>query len=126
MSNDVAIAVRTAEEMRCAAMVANDAAALDSLLDPRLQFSHATGLVDDKAAYLAKLAAGRIRYIAIAWSDDIVTPLAPNAALLTGRMTTNVRVEGVDKTLENRVTTAWSNDSGAWRMVAFQSTPIKA
>lgn len=126
MSDDLTNAVLAAEKRRCAAMLANDGAALEAVLDPRLHFSHATGAVDDKAAFLAKMAAGRIHYVGIAWSEEKVIGLAPDAALLTGRMTTDVRVEGVDKRLNNRVITVWSETGGAWRLVAFQSTPLAA
>jgi hypothetical protein len=107
-------------------MLANDSDALAALLDPRLHFSHATGAVDGKGALLAKLAAGRIRYVGIAWSEERVTVLAADAAMLTGHMTTDVRVEGMDKRLNNRVITVWSRDGDGWRLVAFQSTPLAA
>ena len=122
---DVTGAVQAAERARCAAMLANDAAALDALLDPRLLFSHATGQVDDKAVYRAKMAAGRIDYVSIDWSEDHVTPLGEDAALMTGRMTSQVRVEGVAKQLDNRVLAAWARAADGWRLVAFQSTPLK-
>jgi hypothetical protein len=124
VSDDLTEAVLAAERRRCSAMLANDSAALEALLDPRLHFSHATGAVDDKAALLAKMAAGRIHYIAIEWGEEKVTALAPEAALLTGRMTNDVRVEGVDKRLNNRVITVWSRKGEDWRLVAFQSTPL--
>jgi ketosteroid isomerase-like protein len=124
MSDNLESAVRAAEQARCAAMLAGDNAALDAVLDPRLQFHHATGAVDDKPAYLAKMAAGRIVYTGIAWSEELVTTLAPDVAMLTGRMTTGVRVEGVDKTLNNRVMTVWRLSDGVWRMAGFQSTPM--
>jgi hypothetical protein len=126
MGDEFAGGLLAAEQRRCAAMLANDASALAALLDDRLQFSHATGAVDDKAAYLAKMAGGRITYIAITWSDERVVPLGSGAALLTGRMLTEVRVEGTDKRLDNRVMSAWALTGDAWRLVAFQSTPIKA
>jgi hypothetical protein len=126
MSEAITTAIRAVEQRRCAAMLANDNAALAGLLDPRLQFHHATGVVDDKDAYLAKMAAGRIQYVGIGWSEENVIALADNAAVLTGRMNTDVRVEGVDKALVNRVTTVWSLNEGAWQMVVFQSTPMAA
>lgn len=125
MSDDHTPAILAAERRRCAAMLANDAAALDALIDPRLAFSHATGQVDDKTAYMAKMAAGRIDYLSIDWSEDRVIALGPDAALLTGRMTSTVRVEGVEKRLDNRVLAAWAQADGTWRIVAFQSTPLK-
>ena len=124
MTEDLAAAVRAAEQQRCAAMLANDAAALDAILDPRLQFAHATGAVDDKSAYLAKMGGGRIVYVNIDWSEEVITELAPGIALLTGRMATDVKVEGVAKELRNRVTSVWGETDGGWRLIAFQSTPM--
>ena len=112
-----------AEQKRCAAMLANDAAALDALIDPRLYFSHATGAVDDKPAYMAKMAAGRIAYQSIDWDEQQVIDLG-DVALLTGRMTLKVKVEGADRQLDNRVFTSWVWNDG-WRLIAFQSTPLR-
>lgn len=126
MSADLTTIIKAAEAARCAAMLANDNVALAALLDPRLQFHHATGAVDDKDAYMAKMAAGRIQYVGINWSEEKVIALGESAAVLIGRMNTDVRVEGVDKALINRVTAVWSLNDGVWQMLVFQSTPIAA
>lgn len=123
---ETAEAIRAAEQRRCDAMLANDPAALDAALHPRLQFHHASGAVDDKAAYIAKMSAGRIVYAGIAWEEQRIEELAADVALLTGKMITDVRVEGVDKRLNNRVMTLWRFDEDLWRLLAFQSTPIAA
>ena len=57
--------ILAAELARCAAMLAGDATALDALLAEDLRFAHATGAVDDKPAFLAKMAAGRIVHTGI-------------------------------------------------------------
>ena len=124
MPDDLTRAIREAEQQRCAAMVANDPAALDAILDPRLHFAHATGGVDDKTVYLAKMASGRIVYTAIGWSEEVVAPLADDVAMLTGRMETAVTVEGNAKLLKNRVIGVWGRSEGKWRLIAFQSTPL--
>jgi hypothetical protein len=126
MSDSLDTEIKAAEARRCAAMVANDPAALADVLDDRLQFHHATGAVDDKAAFLAKMAAGRIVYQGIVWSEEKVLALGNDAALLTGRMTTEVKVEGTAKQLNNRVMTVWSRAGASWRLLAFQSTPLAA
>lgn len=126
MDTEYEAAIRAAEKRRCAAMLESDRDALSGLLDQRLQFSHATGAVDGKDAYLAKMSAGRIRYIDIAWSDEKVTALAPEAAILTGRMVTDVLVDGTEKRLNNRVLTVWYKSDEVWRLIAFQSTPLAA
>jgi len=124
MSDSLTSDIKAAEAGRCAAMVANDPAALANVLDDRLQFHHATGAVDDKAAFLAKMAAGRIVYQGIAWSEEKVLALGEDCALLTGRMTTDVKVEGTAKQLNNRVMTVWSRWGSSWHLLAFQSTPL--
>jgi hypothetical protein len=126
MTDQLTSQITAAEQQRCAAMLAGDPAALEAMLHPRLQFHHSNGNVDDRAAFVAKIAAGRILYAALHWEDQRVEPLGPDAALLTGKMITRVRVEGAEKQLFNRVLTVWSRHDGQWRMIAFQSTPLAA
>ncbi len=126
MSQDLTAAIRNAEQQRCDAMLAGDNAALDLILDPLLHFAHATGAVDDKAAYLAKMAAGRIEYVGISWAEEAVVEPADGVAMLTGKMTTQVKVEGVAKTLNNRVMALWRQTEGRWCLIGFQSTPLAA
>ncbi|MDO6414533.1 nuclear transport factor 2 family protein [Sphingomonas sp. BIUV-7] len=126
MSQELSVTIRNAERLRCTAMLQKDLSQLDGLLDERLIFAHATGMVDDKCAYMAKMAAGRIDYIAIDWPEAQVIGLGAGHALLAGRMATHLRVDGTEKQLDNRVTAIWGETAGAWRMLTFQSTPIKA
>ena len=126
MGSSVETAILAAEQRRCAAMLAADNATLGPLLDERLHFCHSNANVDSKDIFLAKLAAGRIVYSAIAWSEQQITELAPGAAMLTGKVAMAVRVEGNDRQLRNQVITVWSLTGGHWRMVAFQSTPLPA
>lgn len=126
MTDDLTSQIIGAEAKRCAAMLAGDAAALEAMLDPKLQFHHSNGNVDDRAAFVAKIAAGRIKYAGLRWDEERVEALAANAALLTGKMITDVKVEGTDKRLLNRVMTVWIRSGGQWLLIAFQSTPLPA
>jgi hypothetical protein len=121
---DIADAVLAQEQRRCAAMLGNDLQALDVLLDQQLYFCHATGAVDDKVAYLSKISQGRIIYRSIEWSDR-VTAVDGDVVIVTGRMTSAVSVDGVDKCLDNRVLALWLKKEGQWRLRAFQTTPLK-
>jgi hypothetical protein len=97
------------------------------LLDTGLYFSHANGAVDDKSVYLHKMGEGRIVYRSISWSEQAVAVLpGDRAAILTGRMVTEVSVNGVEKRLDNRVMSVWVEAEGQWYMRAFQSTPLPA
>lgn len=126
MSQAIEAAVLAAEQSRCAAMRANSADALALALDPRLNFVHSTGNVDDRDAFLAKVASGRIVYIDIGWPEQKVIVLSDSAAILTGNMVMDVKVEGVPKRLNNQVTTVWAKSGEAWLLASFQSTPLPA
>lgn len=115
------------EQRRCAAMCSADVTTLDAMLDANLWFSHATGAVDDKVAYLGKLKQGRIVYRSIDWSEQAVAVMDGDCvAILTGRMNSAVAVNGVEKRLDNRVLAVWIEVGGHWRLRAFQSTPLPA
>jgi Domain of unknown function (DUF4440) len=120
--NETCKLVQAAEHQRCLAMINNDSDALDALLDVDLIFSHATGAIDSKNAYLAKLKAGRIVYRRISWSEQNCITLT-DGVVLSGRMTSLVEVEGKPKELDNRVLAVWRL-AGSWRLLAFQSTPL--
>jgi len=125
--SDIARIILAQEQRRCAAMCGADLAALDQLLDTGLYFSHANGAVDDKSVYLHKMGEGRIVYRSISWSEQAVAVLpGDRAAILTGRMVTEVSVNGVEKRLDNRVISVWVEAEGQWYMRAFQSTPLPA
>jgi ketosteroid isomerase-like protein len=117
--------VRAAEERRGAAMLAGDAAAMDPLLAEGLTFIHATGGMDDKPTLLAKMQGGAIVYHSIAWSEQKID-VRDTVAAMSGVMTLQVTVAGVDKTLHNRAILLWERDGQAgWKLFHFQSTPIQ-
>jgi len=111
------------EKSRCLAMCKSDVQALEALLHKDLYFCHSSGVVDDRTAYLLKMSQGRIVYHSITWEDQIVTPLG-NGALLVGRMTSMVAVDGVTKRLDNRVIQSWVETQEQWQLRHFQSTPL--
>ena len=124
---NIAQIITAQEQRRCAAMCNADLNELSALLDAELYFSHANGAVDDRSVYFQKMEQGRIVYRSINWSEQAVSVLpGERAAFLTGRMITEVSVNGVEKRLDNRVISIWVEAAGQWRLRAFQSTPLPA
>lgn len=111
------------EKSRCLAMCKNDMQTLEALLHKDLYFCHSNGVIDDRATYLLKMSQGRIVYQSITWEDQVVTSLG-HGALLVGRMTSMVVVDGVAKRLDNRVIQSWMESEGQWQLRHFQSTPL--
>jgi hypothetical protein len=53
MTDDVTSAVLAAEERRCAAIAAEDWAALDAVVAEEFTYTHSTGTTEDKATWIA-------------------------------------------------------------------------
>lgn len=111
------------EDRRYAAMKAGDVAALRELLSERLHYSHSLGDRDTLQSYLDKVAAGHFVYQSVShqtdWTEDL-----PGAVLLGGRMTAQVLVAGQPRRIDNAFLAIWADEGGAWRLIAYQPTPL--
>ncbi|MDX1376863.1 MAG: nuclear transport factor 2 family protein [Burkholderiales bacterium] len=109
------------EEKRCAAMAANDVAALEKLFHDELIYTHSSAVVDTRASYLETLRSGHTRYHSIERSDEKVR-LCGDTALVTGRAVIDVTVKGEKKHLDTRFLDVWTKTPKGWKFIAWQST----
>jgi ketosteroid isomerase-like protein len=116
-------AVLAAEARRYRAMVDGDLAALDELLAPGATYAHSSGARDTKDEYLGKL---RSRYYVYRRAEHPVerVEVAGDAAVVVGRMTADVDVDGVPKTIDNLALAVWTRSDGTWRLLAYAPTPL--
>lgn len=114
--------VLEAERGRAQALVAGDRPAIERLLAEELRYIHATGVVHDRAGYLAYLAGGP-RFHEVTLGDTRVLDLG-EAALLTGRLLLRFQRPGeaAAQQAQSFVTALWLRQGSAWRLTAFQST----
>jgi ketosteroid isomerase-like protein len=111
------------EERRRQALLAGDLAALQELLAASLVYVHSTGVRDGRDSYLAKLASGSLRYLALAF-EDLQVQQAGQAWVVHGAMRATVRKDGADKAVASLFMTVWAADrDGTWRLQAHQGTP---
>ncbi|MBA4489814.1 nuclear transport factor 2 family protein [Paracoccus sp. S1E-3] len=113
------------EDRRYAAMRAGDVDALRELMSARLHYSHSLGDRDTLDSYLAKVAAGHFVYRRIDHVIDWMESL-PGAVTLGGRMTADVVVAGANRHIDNAFLAVWAEEGGAWRLIAYQPTPLPA
>ena len=111
------------ERRRYAAMVDADLDTLDELLSDDVLYTHSNASVDTKASYLDVLRSGTLVYHSLEHSTDAVLS-RPGVAIVNGTMSGSIHMNGAAKTLNSRVTAVWVADEGAWRLAAFQPTPI--
>jgi hypothetical protein len=116
--------VVAAEAKRSAAMIVKDVGALDGMLMPDLIWSHSTGAVDDKAAFLGRIADGAVRYVSIERTAEHIR-IYGDAAIVTGVAAVKVIVDGAEIDMKNNYTNVWVKAGGMLRLATCQSTKTR-
>jgi hypothetical protein len=118
-------AVLAAEDRRYRAMLDADLATLDEVSADELSYAHSSGARDTKGEYLGKV---RSRYYVYRQIDHPVerVEVVGDTAIVVGRMTADLDVDGVPKTIDNLALAVWTRASGAWRLLAYAPTSLPA
>jgi hypothetical protein len=115
--------IKALEERRYRAMIEGDVVVLGEICSNDLIYTHSMGDHDDKGSYLQKVGSRYFKYHEITHPADRIL-VVDGAALVTGRMTAKVSVEGEVKHIDNRYLAVWAREHGDWKFVAYQPTPI--
>jgi ketosteroid isomerase-like protein len=118
-------AVLDAEDLRYRAMLEADLATLDELCSDQLSYAHSSGARDTKAQYLEKVRSGYYDYKRIDHPVERVEVVG-DTAIVVGRMTADLTVDGTPKTIDNLALSVWSRASGEWRLLAYAPTTLPA
>ncbi len=121
---DAAQDVLAVDAARSAALLAADRVALDATLAGELRYVHGNGLTQDRASYLDAAVGGAMTYTAITPLERQVRMLSPQAALLTGANRVAVLLDGRPLQLDVLYTAVYVRQDGAWKLTAWQSTPV--
>ena len=116
-------AVLAAEDRRYRAMVEGDLDALDRLCADELSYAHSSGVRDTKAEYFAKVRSGYYRYLAVAHPVERVEALC-DTAVVVGRMSADLVVDGVPKTIDNLARAVWTRADDGCRLLAYAPTRL--
>jgi ketosteroid isomerase-like protein len=121
--------VKALELSRFQAMEKNDFAALDRLLADDLVYTHSSGAVDSKTAYIDTLKSGKTRYVKIVPEDLKIRALG-DTALIHGKAAMTLETSANGQKSENSFTVrfldVWQKRNGKWQMIAWQSTRLPA
>lgn len=113
------------EAQRCDAMRRGDFELLGKILHPKLIHVHAKGKVDNYETYFEG-GGTHVVYQQIERSG-LEVQLLGDSALMTGRQyLVAVRKDGSGTVrIDSQVLQVWSVHEGAWRQIAFQTTPLE-
>ena len=114
--------VRALERRRIEMMRANDADALEPLLDENLIYVNSLGGMYDKPSFLRK-----IRTNCLTYDDDFdvretEVRLLDKLIIFAGVMLGHSRLEGEQQVLRFPCLAVWRKDDAGWRMIAWQSS----
>jgi ketosteroid isomerase-like protein len=125
MAEDAVVAeIRRLEERRCQALMARDYRAISDLVADDLIHIHTTGLVEDKAAYMAGIEQ-RLDFSDVV-REDLTVRVYGDVAVATGRLSQTVRVRTTDRRIDMKIVTTqvWVRWGGTWRQSSFQATHL--
>ena len=120
---DEASAVLKADAERCQAMLEGNLERLRLLLADDLAYTHSSGACDGKHDYLAAVASGRFRYLAID-TEQVQLRFYGACAVMLGRARFHAVVDGIERRLDNRFLSVWTPGDSGWQMAAWSSSPI--
>ena len=115
--------VLAAEDRRYKAMQDADLTTLDELCADELSYAHSSGVRDTKDEWLGKIRSGHYVYRRIEHPVERVEVLG-DTAIVVGRMTADLDVDGTRKTIDNLALAVWTRAGGEWRLLAYAPTPL--
>jgi len=117
--------VLASQDARFRAMIEEDLATLNGLLDDDLHYSHTTGSVETKAQFLSTIESKRIDYLA-AKRRDVEVRVFGNTAVVTGLSDMDLIYRGERYEFTIRFLEVSRRVDTKWQLVAWQSVKFTA
>lgn len=116
-------AIKQADLKWAAAIKARDVAALEGIFTPRLIYAHATGAVQNKQEYIARIKSGKQRYDDVKIESTKVVMYGDSAVSHSVVRTIGVNDNGPfnDHVMMMHF---WVKQGGKWLLAAHQTTKI--
>ncbi len=120
--NDGQRMIAELESKRRAALIELDKEALGRLLSDELIWTHANGVTENKATYIAALGTKAL-FLEIEPVDEIIALHGDGAASVTSELKMSIQPLGKDPiVLRTRASCVWAREADdAWRLVRFHS-----
>ncbi|WP_170800816.1 nuclear transport factor 2 family protein [Stutzerimonas stutzeri] len=116
--------ILAAEQARREALVADDHTRVSQLFADELVYVHTTGLIHDKAQYLA-YARDTVAYLAIE-RGDLNVRVHGDVAIMTGTQTNTLKKRSEEKTMraEGFFTQVWARGPAGWQIASFHGSRL--
>lgn len=115
--------VVSAEVARYDAQTGDDFVAMDRIIGDDLVYIHSSSVVDDKAAYIASMRSGTVKYRTMRMLDYKVR-IYDCLAIMTGTARFEVTVKGSELIVDLRFSEAWAKRGNDLQFISWQATRI--
>jgi len=122
-SNSVEQAMLKLEQQWEDALLKSDVAALERIYDDSLIYTHSSGAIDNKSAYVGNIKSGATKYESMK-RDDIKVRVYDDTALVTCHWEVHVLNRGNKIDTNARLLHVYVKRKDGWKMVAHQATRI--
>jgi len=106
---------------RLVAMMAGDGATLDHVFSEEIVFIHSDGRSEGKRDYIKNMTAGDTAYEGVMTSGVEARQITADVVILSGVQEMRKKLGPEWSFIKLRFMSVWRNESGTWRMVAWQS-----
>ena len=108
-----------------AAQFAADAKALDALCAAELSYSHSSGVVEDKATFIANATDGKSKVLSLAYKDPKISVVGPAAIVRFHWMGESESVADGKKSITNlHILMNWQKQGADWRLLSRAATKL--
>ena len=116
-------AVRAHMDQFAKAVLGKDKATLEKLMADAILYSHSTGSLDTKAAFIDNVMKETPKYEGFDYGDQKILVYG-NTAVVRGKITVKDFQNGQRRTIELNAMQIWMKGSQGWTMIARQSTRL--
>ncbi len=108
-----------------AAQFAADAKALDSLCAAELSYSHSSGVVEDKATFIANATSGKSKILSLEYKDRVIRVVGPAAIVRFHWMHEAEAVADGKKSSANlHILMNWQKQGADWKLLSRGATRL--
>jgi hypothetical protein len=123
-AQDDSLALRDAIVKLDQALLKQDSAALDQLLDDKLSFGHSNGWVQTKQDVWNDFKEGRLNYLDLTTTEVKILQIGKELATITMKVQAKGKLKEKEFDLKLTVLQVWKKDKKGWQLFARQSAKI--
>lgn len=117
-------AARSMERLRIEAIRANDASAMDGIIDEKFIYINDSGKVYDRGSYFTAVKTHELTYDSDLTITETDHRVDDDFVILVGLMLGHARLDGEQQVYEVRNMRIWRSRGTDWRLLAWQSSRL--